>query len=175
MPRRFTHNVQEEDFVTYTFNRSLLDEVDDVIIMDFIESTLKDLTTTESIELKVRQALAQRLGFRSAFLATVGSVEDRSMPFELKRTWTASLQSLPGIKSEPELSKAVPEAFSAKLQRNLASTVPPRPVVTVAFDAAYQHLERLCNDGLIVTEVLNFHDSHSLMVDSYPFPLSNKC
>lgn len=125
--------------------------------------------TTETIDPRLRKALAARLGFRSAFLSTVGTVEDRSIPFELKKTWTASLQSLPGIKSELQLARQVPEAFSAKLQRKHASSVPPRPVVTVAFEDAYQHLERLCNDGLIVTEVLNFHDSHSLMVSRPPF------
>lgn len=90
------------------------------------------------------------------------------MPFEVKKSWTIALESLPGLGSELELSKPVPEAFSAKLQRKLASTVPPRPVVTVEIGAAYTHLERLCQDGLIVTEVLNFHDSHSLMVSLFP-------
>jgi hypothetical protein len=63
-----------------------------------------------------------------------------------------------------ELSKPIPESFSTKLQRKLGSTVPPRPVVDVAFDAAYKHLEQLCRDGQILTEVLDYHDSHSLMV-----------
>lgn len=164
MSQSTTHYLQDEDFSTYTFNRNLLDEIDDLIILNFIESTLEDLMATKTIEIRVRKALAARLGFRSMFLSTVGTVEDRSIPFELKRTWTASLESLPGIRSELELARQVPEAFSAKLQRKLASTTPPRPVVTIAFDDAYKHLERLCNDGLVVTEVLNFHDSHSLMV-----------
>lgn len=123
---------------------------------------------SETIEPRVRRALAQRLGFRFSFLTAVSTVEDRSIPFEVKKSWTAALESLPGLKSELELSKSVPEAFSAKLQRKLASTVPPRPVVTVEIGAAYAHLERLCQDGLIVTEVLNFHDSHSLMVRLFP-------
>lgn len=160
--------MQEEDFVTYTFNRSLLEEVDDLIIIDFIESTLMELMESETIQPRARRALAQRLGFRCAFLTTVGLVEDRSMPFEVKKSWTIALESLPGLRSELELSKPVPEGFSAKLQRKLASTVPPRPVVTVEIGAAYAHLERLCQDGLIVTEVLNFHDSHSLMVSFSP-------
>lgn len=123
---------------------------------------------SETIQPRVRRALAQRLGFRCAFLTTVGLAEDRSMPFEVKKSWTIALESLSGLRSELELSKPVPEAFSAKLQRKLASTVPPRPVVTVEIGAAYAHLERLCQDGLIVTEVLNFHDSHSLMVSLFP-------
>jgi hypothetical protein len=71
---------------------------------------------------------------------------------------------LPGVSMWRELSKSVPDAFSVKLQRKLASTVPPRPVVTIAFEAAYKHLERLCHDGRDLTEVLNYYDSHSLMV-----------
>jgi len=82
----------------------------------------------------------------------------------LSSVWSATLQLLPGIKSEREMARPVPESFSVKLQRKLASSVPPRPVVSVAFEDAYEHLERVCKDGLVVAEVLDFHDSHSLMV-----------
>ncbi|RQM06714.1 hypothetical protein DH86_00003965, partial [Scytalidium sp. 3C] len=47
--------------------------------------------------------------------------------------------------------------------RNLASTVPPRPVVEVSQEDAFDHLEKLCKDGCAVVDVLDYHDSHSLL------------
>lgn len=113
---------------------------------------------------RIREALVQRLKCRNSLLNTVGVAEDRSSIEPLLSAWSATIELLPGIKSKRELAKPVPDAFSVKLQRKLASTVPPRPVVTISFDDAYQHLERLCKDGLVVSEVLDFHDTSSLMV-----------
>ncbi len=132
--------------------------------MEFVDQTLETLLASDSVEPKLKQALANRLGFRAAFLGTVSTVEDRTSPFAVKAAWTSALEILPSIKAEADLAKPVSEAFSAKIQRKLASTVPPRPVVSVAYQDAFKHLERLCKDGLILTEVLNFHDSHTLMV-----------
>jgi N-alpha-acetyltransferase 35, NatC auxiliary subunit len=71
---------------------------------------------------------------------------------------------LPGLKSTTKLGKPVPASFSVKLQRKLASTVPPRPIVQVGQEAAFDQLERLCRDGAVAVEVLKYYDSHSLMV-----------
>jgi hypothetical protein len=119
------------------------------------------------MEPRIKEALVQRLKCRNSLLNTVGVAGDRSSAEPLLSAWSSTLELLPGLRSERELAKPVPESFSVKLQRKLASTVPPRPVVTIAFDDAYQQLERLCRDGLVVTEVLDFHDTNSLMV-SFP-------
>jgi hypothetical protein len=116
------------------------------------------------MEPRIKEALVQRLKCRNSLLNTVGVAGDRSAAAPLLSAWSSTLELLPGLRSERELAKPVPESFSVKLQRKLASTVPPRPVVTIAFDDAYQQLERLCKDGLVVTEVLDFHDTNSLMV-----------
>jgi hypothetical protein len=104
-----------------------------------------------------------RLKFRIAFLTAVSLADQRDMTLS-KEAWDELVALLPGVSISHELSKPVPDAFSVKLQRKLASTVPPRPVVTIAFEAAYKHLERLCHDGRALAEILNYHDSHSLMV-----------
>lgn len=72
-----------------------------------------------------------------------------------------------------DLAKSVPDSFSVKLQRKLASSVPPRPVVSVEFVTAFDHLERICRDGKILTEVLDYHDSQSLMVSDLENQLSS--
>jgi len=112
---------------------------------------------------ELMNAICMRLKFRTAFLTAVSFAEQRDMKLA-KAAWDELLALLPGVSTSHELSKPVADAFSVKLQRKLASTVPPRPVVTIAFEAAYKHLERLCHDGRALTEILNYHDSHSLMV-----------
>lgn len=79
-------------------------------------------------------------------------------------------------KSHP-LGIPVPEAFSAKIQRRLASTMPPRPIVQLSFDDTYSNFKRLVADGLEVTDVLDFTDSQSLLVRPLqlpPFPNSTQ-
>jgi hypothetical protein len=82
----------------------------------------------------------------------------------VRTVWEELSRTLPELKTSHQLGKPVPESFSIKLQRKLASTVPPRPMVNVSFEDAFEHLERLCQDGVTASEVMNYHDSHSLMV-----------
>lgn len=121
------------------------------------------LSTSEEISSEIKEALLHRLRFRASFLKTVEKADSRTSS-NLKALWTELMASLPALKSSTELGKAVPSSFSVKLQRKLASTVPPRPIVQVSDEAAFDHLERLCRDGSVVVEVLDYHDSHSLMV-----------
>ena len=150
--------------MSYTFTRRLLDDIDDSIIVDLVDHLLEAIAKDNTIDIALRRALSQRLGFRQALLDTVIKVQDRADAFGIKTKWLVTIETLPGMKSAPELSKPVPEAFSVKVQKRLASTVPPRPIVSVSSEQAYAHMEQMCNDGLLTTEVLNFHDSHSLMV-----------
>jgi len=68
------------------------------------------------------------------------------------------------ISKSHSLGIAVPEAFSAKIQRRLASTMPPRAIVQLSFDETYANLKRLIADGQEVTDVLDYSDSQSLLV-----------
>ncbi len=119
---------------------------------------MSDMASSET-----SNALCMRLKFRIAFLTAVSLADQRDSMLS-KDAWEDVVALLPGVSTSHKLSKPVTDAFSVKLQRKLASTVPPRPVVTIAFEAAFKHLERLCHDGRALTEILNYHDSHSLMV-----------
>lgn len=118
----------------------------------------------------MKNALVSRLKFRTAFLETV-ELADSTTSTDLKSLWTTLAESCPFLRSSSKLGKPVPSSFSVKIQRKLASTVPPRPIVEVAQAAAYDHLERLCRDGVAVVEVLNYYDTHSLLVTLPPFYL----
>lgn len=115
------------------------------------------------MQVEFKRALISRLSFRAQFLRTVEMADSRTSK-ELKGLWTDLAAFPPDLRSSVALGKPVPKSFSVKLQRKLASTVPPRPIVEVSQEDAHDHLERLCRDGSTVVEVLRYYDSHSLMV-----------
>jgi hypothetical protein len=64
----------------------------------------------------------------------------------LSRYWPPVLANITNITSTHALGKTVPDSFSTKIQRKLASTVPPRPIVELAFKDALENLTQLCID-----------------------------
>ncbi|KAF4625910.1 hypothetical protein G7Y89_g12252 [Cudoniella acicularis] len=153
----------EEDFVTHTFNRSLLENIEHDAILDLIAETTKLLCDSHNISDELKDALDCRLTFRASFLRTVELADSRTSLEDKKAHWTALQAFLPALKSSASLGRPVPASFSHKLQRKLASTTPPRPIVQISKEAAYDFLERICRDGSVAAEVLRYYDSHSLM------------
>jgi hypothetical protein len=87
-----------------------------------------------------------------------------AQPDLARQPWEAALALLPTIKATHHLARSVDESFSVKLQRKLASTVPPRPIVKLGFDNAFGHLHRLFKDGCELINVLSYTDSQCLQV-----------
>lgn len=153
---------EEEDFCTQTYNRALFHQVPiDVFLRELdnaierldeyalAQSTLRlvykadrarpELTMNEA----VKGALIARLEFRKAFLSAL----DPDLPLtHLDRCWPPVLASLPALNTTHQLGKPVPGSFSTKIQRRLASTVPPRPIVELDFKDAFDKLKQLSLD-----------------------------
>jgi N-alpha-acetyltransferase 35, NatC auxiliary subunit len=121
------------------------------------------LSGSDETTADVKVALLYRLQFRAKFLRIVEVAASRTSP-GIKAMWTDLLSYLPQVISSAKLGKSVPESFSVKVQRKLASTVPPRPIVHVSQDRAFEHLGRLCRDAAAAVDVFEYHDSHSLFV-----------
>lgn len=165
--------VQEEDFVTSTYHRSLLDNIDRSEVRDEIMSARRLLHTLRpTISDAVADALCFRLELRSAFLRAIELSELRSNPDSLSLPWSQMKAIWEPINGSRHLGTPVPEAFSTKIQRRLASTMPPRPIVQPSFEETYEHFRKLFVDGTEVLKVLNYTDSQSLLVsvhaDDYP-------
>ncbi|KAF7960005.1 hypothetical protein EAE96_001606 [Botrytis aclada] len=158
---RSEHFYEEEDFATHTFHRNLLEGIEYDEILLFMKETVELVLQAQGISEDVKEALSTRLNFRQAFLKTVDTVDSRSL--DVKQSWHETLSFISDLKSSSKLAKPVPQSFSVKLQRKLASTVPPRPIVVVGQESAYEHLERMCKDGEIAVDILDYKDSHSLM------------
>ncbi|KAH7370528.1 amino-acid N-acetyltransferase-like protein subunit Mak10 [Rhexocercosporidium sp. MPI-PUGE-AT-0058] len=156
------HTYEEEDFVAHTFNRSLLEGIEQEEIIGFLEETIALLADIDDMDPAVKKSLEYRLKFRLQFLQTVEGADSKS-PGDTKRLWSDLSDFVPDLKRTLPLGKPFPSSFSVKIQRKLASTVPPRPIVQVSQEAAFEHLERLCLDASVAVEVLEYHGSHSLM------------
>lgn len=156
---------KEEDFVTNTYNRTLLENIDRYEIRDEIMEARKaihDLRHTLSDEMA--DALGFRLELRTAFLRAIELTELRSDPESLSLPWSQMQGVWEVINKTRHLGKPVPEAFSTKIQRRLASTMPPRPIVQLSPEETHEHFKKLIADGINVLNVLNYSDSQSLLV-----------
>jgi N-alpha-acetyltransferase 35, NatC auxiliary subunit len=60
--------------------------------------------------------------------------------------WQDTSSQLLFLKDSHNLAKPVSESFSAKIQRRLASTVPPKPMVELSFDDAFEKMTQMCKD-----------------------------
>jgi hypothetical protein len=151
--------------VTNTYNRTLLAEIQPQVIHQTIQQA-RDLLSTQSNDIRdeIREALDQRLQLRSVFLEATECPKHVKEPNVARKPWLDGLEILPRIKSSHDLGRPVDDAFSAKLQRKLASTMPPRPIVQLDFDDAFVHLTRLFKDGAELIDVLNYTDSQCLLV-----------
>jgi N-alpha-acetyltransferase 35, NatC auxiliary subunit len=156
---------KEEDFVTNTYSRTLLAEIQPQAIRQAIQEARDLLSTlTTDVNNDLREALDQRLQLRLYFLGATECPKHVKEPEVARKPWLEGLKILPAIKSSHALGKPVDDAFSAKLQRKLASTMPPRPIVQLEFEDACGHLLRLFTDGVELIDVLNYTDSQCLQV-----------
>mgnify|MGYP003624092334 CR=1 FL=1 len=91
----------------------------------------------------LRSAITSRLEFRKDFLRAL----DLDLPLDhISYSWPPVLKSVHQLKATHQLGRVVPGAFSTKMQRRLASTVPPRPIVELDFKDALDKLQQLVDD-----------------------------
>ncbi|KAI0202502.1 Mak10-domain-containing protein [Astrocystis sublimbata] len=163
---------EEEDFVTNTYDRDLLCQIPVEAIKDLISDALEQLQAVQALtEIQstenaqdICQALGSRLRLRLAFLDAVDiptTLQDLSgnakLPWEQLRTLIDEIERQHG------LGKQVPEAFSTKLQRRLASTMPPRPMVTLSFEETIADFKRFFQNGNEAIDILQYTDPQSLL------------
>ncbi|KAI0884498.1 Mak10-domain-containing protein [Annulohypoxylon maeteangense] len=156
---------EEEDFVTNTYDRNLLFDLPLASINSLLLKARSDLRlASNDIPKEISAALELRLELRIAFLRAIDLASlRRNNPDSLKMPWTQMSGLIEHIKRQHELGKPVPEAFSTKLQRRLASTMPPRPMVQPSFEESYGHFKRLFEDGVDIMDVLKYTEPQSLL------------
>lgn len=88
----------------------------------------------------VRLALILRLRWRREFLSIFLPPPEGEVALG---RWALLLALVPGFETSSKLGLSVANAFSVKLQRKLASTVPPRPAIQLSFEEAYREFSQL--------------------------------
>ena len=163
--------MQEEDFVTNLYNRHLLSRFSMAEMQNLLNEAVAWVDDFKDITDKnVKSALVCRLNFRKSFLAAV-AFEDATEDVDSRSAWQQCDELLSLLLETKTVGVAVKDAFSTKIQRRLASTVPPRPIVKIAFEDAYAHLSRLCQDGKEVHGVLDYQGGNNLLVHPSNFPI----
>jgi hypothetical protein len=116
------------------------------------------------MEEKLRDAIRCRLVFRREFLLALDQdldvLESRSTV-----NFVSCVSQLQLLSKSVSLGKSVPEAFSLKIQRKLASTVPPRPIVHISHEHALAHLKRLCQDAIDMQHMLDYRGPSNFKVN----------
>jgi N-alpha-acetyltransferase 35, NatC auxiliary subunit len=148
--------------VTHLYNRNLFSSFPVKDIQLALSNALQYVTETtvhESIRDSILSRLRLRINFLSALERGLEVAEDRT-----SEEWLSCLRILPSVTNTNSLGKPVEESFSLKIQRRLASSVPPRPMVKISFEDAMVDLKRLCKDTIDILQVLDFHGSNNLLV-----------
>lgn len=130
---------EEEDLVTHLFGRELLPKivVDEALqmLMD-AKMRLEDL---KSLSTEMKEALEFRIEFREQMLdALRGDAKG----------WGNLLDCMTIIQSSHHQATSVPDAFSSKVQRQLATSTPPRPMLNLPWDTAISKWQNLISDAV---------------------------
>lgn len=155
--------MQEEDFVVSLYHRKLLDDFEVTDISAKIEDALNYVTKEiESMDVSLRDALLNRLQFRKMLLSAVQL--DGVLDYQRVRLWERCLELLPTLSQTTKLGVLSEDSFSIKIQRKLASSVPPRPIVKISYDEALVLLNEICQNGRDAYRVLDSQTGTRLMV-----------
>ena len=128
-----------------------------------LDEAIAWLESTPSIRETPKAALLNRLRFRKAFIVAL-DFEKGATNAERPSAWQQCCDLLPEVLKTRSLGTTVRESFSAKIQRRLASSVPPRPVVNISFEDAYSFLALLCTHGSEAYNILRYGGPSCTMV-----------
>ena len=78
--------------------------------------------------------------------------------------WELCSEILPMLHETRHLGIVVEQSFSGKIQRRLASSVPPRPIVNISFDEACTFLGWLCTYSKEAYSILRYDGPSCAMV-----------
>ncbi|KAH6642587.1 amino-acid N-acetyltransferas-like protein subunit Mak10 [Boeremia exigua] len=135
---------EEEDFCTQTYNRVLFVSTPIDVFLRELDAAVEVMEDTDlDLNDALRSAIISRLKLRQDYLRAL----DLDHPLEqMSSSWSPVLSGMTTVKATHQLGQSVPGAFSTKMQRRLASTVPPRPIVEFEFKDALDLLQHLCVD-----------------------------
>ncbi|CZT18802.1 uncharacterized protein RCC_04646 [Ramularia collo-cygni] len=142
---------EEEDFVTYLFGRELLPKMDCKESRQLLCTAVEWLENAE-LDSQIKDALRIRLALRHIMIEA----------FEGEDEWWPSLKlEIERIRKDHSLASAVQEAFSEKVQRQLATSTPPRPMPQVQWEESVKKWLQLCDDVVAARSLTSLRTAQS--------------
>lgn len=143
--------------MTNLYNRNLLSFAPWEIVVELLDeaiSWIEEDLTLRGLDPSPYAAICARLLLRRNILIAVG-LDLSNNTTEQRLRWQTVSKDVASISSTHNQGKSVEQAFSGKIQRQLASTTPPRPVINLPFSEAREYLTRLCKHGEEVYGILD--------------------
>ena len=152
--------------MTNVYNRKLLTDFDVSDIESLLDGAVVWVSLQRnSINSEIRNAIENRLGLRKSLLAAVALDLDVVNP-NYRYSWGQCSELLPILLQSTSSGVSVENAFSAKIQRRLASSVPPRPIVKTSIEDACAHLSMLSQHGVEIVRVYDCRGGNNTLVRS---------
>ena len=147
--------------MSHLYHRRLLPSFEAKDAQGLLEQAIGYVHQQEDLRMGgFQDALISRLSFRRSFLISVGPKSEYSQLDSREDC----LRALPILLKTKPLGIPVERAFSATIQRRLASTIPPRPIVKTSFEEAYEHLQRTCQYIGEADRLRDYYSGSNLMV-----------
>ncbi len=138
--------------MTQLYNRTLFTAVDGTAVTGLLDDAIAWLeATNDALVPESKTACLHRLRFRRSFLLAL-TMSACSKLKESGEIWEGALQLFEHVVQTTSAGTPVPESFSVKIYRKLASAVPPKPLINLETSTAFTHLRRLCQDGRDIAE-----------------------
>ena len=167
---------QEEDFVSHLCGCDLLPDIDEDAILVLIREAMAYITDQDVLEVPtgLRAALAARMEFRYLLLPAVNP--QRVLDYKNTNYLIGVQKALEIMIASNEFAEYVPAAFSQQLQRKLASTTPPRPLIVISIHEALQFMRDLILQFIAAYDTSSaFTGTRSLMVSYELAYLRSEC
>ncbi|GAB7340703.1 hypothetical protein MBLNU457_7090t1 [Dothideomycetes sp. NU457] len=170
------HYYEEEDFSTSNFNRDLsLFGVDNKILIELLEGATRVVKALAhdykgvGFADEISQALIARLELRQLL---VEAFDPKTVAVDKAQIYKKSKDILQKVDGSHGLGTAIPDAFSERVQRYLASNTPPRPMMKTSWAETVKKLGQLCDDGIEAANIVECFPSpapHALMAFCWSF------
>ncbi|MCJ1307294.1 hypothetical protein MMC25_000940 [Agyrium rufum] len=157
---------EEEDFVTNLYHRELLPKQASPAITALLDgaiNVLNDQLASSKEDVAVIQCLIDRCKWRKSYLLAL--LEDHEILEHARdmQHWEECAASFQNVMSNRHLGVEVPESFSTKIQRRLASTVPPRPIVTISVEETDAYLRQLVQDAIAAEKIFECESGRQMI------------
>lgn len=151
---------QEEDFTSQLFHRELLRRFEPGSILEITDTALSWLRI-DGPHKTALAAIQNRVLFQQQFLKTLtANVSSREID---QSAVQLTLGMLREVEKTTKLGAPINDCFSLKLQRKLASSVPPKPMIRISEEQTFSYLNQLFIDSANALRVLDMTNDNDFL------------